>query len=200
MLRMPVFKLVLKVPYSRLQPYPPEDNELTNWGRMTHICVILHLEAAVYLARTNCIIEPEDISLRPGTYRTFWLGCTPRLIKYNDVMKSKLFPRYWPFVQGIHRSPVNSPHKGQWRGALIFSLIWAWINEWVNNREAGDLRRHRAHYDVHVMICDAFHKISLILFRVRFLPMTEQGLKRANEKKHCICNVLAIGWYLVHHR
>ena len=48
-------------------------------------------------------------------------------------------------------SPVNSPHKGQWRGALIFSLICAWINGWVNNREAGDLRRHRAHYDVTVM-------------------------------------------------
>ena len=32
-------------------------------------------------------------------------------------------PRYWPFVQGLHRSPVNSPHKGKWRGALIFSLI-----------------------------------------------------------------------------
>ena len=47
--------------------------------------------------------------------------------------------------------PVNSPHKGQWRGALMFSLIWAWINVWVNNGEAGDLRRHRAHYDVIVM-------------------------------------------------
>ena len=62
------------------------------------------------------------------------------------------FPRYWPFVRGIHRSPVNSPHKGQWRGALIFSLICAWINAWVNNREAGDLRRHRVHYDVIVMM------------------------------------------------
>ena len=41
-----------------------------------------------------------------------------------------------------HRSPVNSPHKGQWRGALIFPLIYAWINAWSNNREAGDLRRH----------------------------------------------------------
>ena len=39
------------------------------------------------------------------------------------------------------RSPVNSPHKGQWRGAFMFSLICAWINRWVNNREAGDLRR-----------------------------------------------------------
>ena len=47
--------------------------------------------------------------------------------------------------------PVNSPHKGQWRGALMFSMICAWINGWVNNREAGDLRRHRAHYDVTVM-------------------------------------------------
>ena len=62
------------------------------------------------------------------------------------------FPRNWPFVRGIHRSPVNSPHKGQWRGALMFSLIWVWINDWVNNREAGDLRRYRAHYDVIVMI------------------------------------------------
>ena len=48
-------------------------------------------------------------------------------------------------------SPVNSPHKSQWRGALMFSLIWAWINGWVNNREAGDLRRQRAHYDVIAM-------------------------------------------------
>ena len=50
-----------------------------------------------------------------------------------------------------HLSMVNSPHKGQWRGALMFSLICAWINSWVNNREAGDFRRHRAHYDVTVM-------------------------------------------------
>ena len=35
------------------------------------------------------------------------------------------------------------PHKGQWRGALMFSLICARINGWVNNREAGDLRRHQ---------------------------------------------------------
>ena len=67
---------------------------------------------------------------------------------HDDVIKWKNSPRYWPFVRGIHRSPVNSPHKGQWRGALMFSLICAWINSWVNNRDAGDLRRHRPHYDV----------------------------------------------------
>ena len=45
----------------------------------------------------------------------------------------------------------NSLHKGQWRRALMFSLICAWINGCVNNREAGDLRCHRTHYDVTVM-------------------------------------------------
>ena len=69
----------------------------------------------------------------------------------DDVIKWKYFPRNWPFVRGIHRSPVNSPHKGQWRGALMFSLIWAWINGCVNNHEAGDSRWHRASYDVAVM-------------------------------------------------
>ena len=70
---------------------------------------------------------------------------------HDDVIKWKHFPRNWPFVRGIHRSTVNSPHKGQWRGALMFSLIWVWKNGWVNNGKAGDLRHHRAHYDVSVM-------------------------------------------------
>ena len=43
------------------------------------------------------------------------------------------------------------PHKGQWRGALMFSLVCVWINGWVNNRAADDLRRYCAHYDVSVM-------------------------------------------------
>ena len=32
---------------------------------------------------------------------------------HDDVIKWKHFPRYWPFVWGIHQSTVNSPHKGQ---------------------------------------------------------------------------------------
>ena len=80
------------------------------------------------------------------------------VIQHDDIIKWKHFPRYWPFVWGVHRSLVNSQHKGQWRGALVFSLICAWINGWVNNREAGDLRRHRSHYDVIVM------KSMLIIF------------------------------------
>ena len=77
---------------------------------------------------------------------------------HDDVIKWKHFPRYWPFVRGIHLSPVNSPQKGQWRGALMPSLICAWINGSINIREAGDLRRHHAHYDVTVM----HHTVALV--------------------------------------
>ena len=71
---------------------------------------------------------------------------------HDDVIKWKHFPRHWPFVREIHRSPVNSPHKGQWRGALMFSLICTSTNGWANHRDDGDLRRHRAHYDVTVIL------------------------------------------------
>ena len=70
---------------------------------------------------------------------------------HDDVIEWKHFPRYWPFMRGIHRSPVKSPHKGQWSRVLMLSLIYTWRNGWVNTSEAGDLRRHRAHYDVIVM-------------------------------------------------
>ena len=48
-------------------------------------------------------------------------------------------------------SPVNSPHKGRWRGALMLSLLCAWTNGWVDNQDAGDLRRNHAHHDVTVI-------------------------------------------------
>ena len=43
------------------------------------------------------------------------------------------------------------PHKGQWLETLMFSLIYTWTNDWVNNRDTGELRCHHAHYDVTVM-------------------------------------------------
>ena len=70
---------------------------------------------------------------------------------HDDVIKWKHFPRYWPFVRGIHRSSVKSLHKSQWCGAVLFSFICAWVYGWANSDEAGDLRRHRAYYDVIVM-------------------------------------------------
>ena len=83
------------------------------------------------------------------------------LYDYWDVTGSDLYP-WWRYQMGIfsallalclgiHRLPVNSPHKGQWRWALKFSVICAWIHGWINNRGAGDLRRYRSHYDVVAM-------------------------------------------------
>ena len=86
----------------------------------------------------------ENHGLSMSSYKIF-------SVNHDDVIKWKHFPRNWPFVREIHRSPVNFPHKGQWRGALMFSLIYDWINDWVNNHEAGDLRRQHGHYDVIVM-------------------------------------------------
>ena len=83
-----------------------------------------------------------------------WASCyswAVTTLKHDDVIKWKHFPRYWPFVWAIHRSPVNSPQKGQWRGALMFSSIGACIKDWINNCEAGDSRCHNAHYDGTVM-------------------------------------------------
>ena len=77
---------------------------------------------------------------------------------------------WWRHQMGTFSASLNSPHKGQWRGALRFSLICAWINGWVNNRETGDLRRHRAHNDVIVMncyditVCKHWHQYNKTIF------------------------------------
>ena len=94
-------------------------------------------------------------SSRPGRFAKFshfsiksWYDTK---IHHDDVIKWKPFPRYGPYVRGIHRSPVNSPHKVQWRGALMFPWSVPLIIDWVNSRKAGDLRHHLAYYDVIVM-------------------------------------------------
>ena len=94
-----------------------------------------------------CFIVNE-YTTKCSHYRNNFNMC---LLSHDDVIKCKHFPCYWPFVRGIHQSPVDSPHKGQWRGALMFSLICAWTNDWANNRDAGGLIWHRAHYDVTLM-------------------------------------------------
>ena len=69
---------------------------------------------------------------------------------HNKIMMTS-FSALLAICAGNSPLPVNSPHKGQWRGALTFSVICVWINGWVNNREADDLRRYRTHHDVTVM-------------------------------------------------
>ena len=120
----------------------------SSWSKSLWLLMLLGLH--MYWCSTRNVTKFECyICISLCVEDTLFFTSTHKL--HDDVIKWKHFPRYWPFVRGSHRSTVNSPHKGQWRGALMFSLICVWINGWVNNRDSGDLRRHRAHHDVIVM-------------------------------------------------
>ena len=86
-------------------------------------------------ASTEVAMESENVSL----FSTWWRH------------QMETFSALLAICEGNSPVPVNSPHKGQWRGALMFSLISPCWNGWVNNREAADLRRNHAHYDVILM-------------------------------------------------
>ena len=107
-----------------------------------NVCEIFDVGTSLMSVSVVSFMTTDDVA-SAGQYQTrsaWW-----RHPKY------KKNPCYWPLVWGIHRWPVNSPHKGRWREALMFSLICPWIKGWINNREAGDLRRHRDPYNVIVM-------------------------------------------------
>ena len=137
-----------------------------------------------YLWTTNIIHRSQPNSM--GVIKIHFLHVSHVIcalfLDHDHVIKWKPFPRYWPFVWGIHQSLGNSQHKGQWRGALMFSFIWAWINVWVNNLEAGDLRRFRAHYGVIIMHqnnfdclkpCMSYHIIHNVWHRHRVCPLDD---------------------------
>ena len=113
---------------------------VTKWcivGCWAYICTLGFLQQVYSYLNVQTGIQ----STVPCIYRTQF--------SHDDVIKWKHFPHYWRICAGS--SLVNCLHKGQWRGALMFSITCAWINSWVNNGELGDLRRHRGHYNVIVM-------------------------------------------------
>ena len=68
--------------------------------------------------------------LKRGSYVNTMMGVLASLCREPcNVIKWKNCPRYWPYVRGIHRSPVNSPHKGQWHGALM--ILWSALEQIV---------------------------------------------------------------------
>ena len=107
--------------------------KLHNSGIIRLSCVFDSLASQMFVQQLVWTNMKEDIAFVRRNHReqmeTFNTGTALRkpLITW-DVIKWKHFPRYWPFVRGIHRSPVNYPHKSQWRGALMFSLMCTRIN------------------------------------------------------------------------
>ena len=96
------------------------------------------------------LLSSPQMSKKSSAVRNFVFTITK--FTHDEVIKRKHFPRYWRFARGIHQSPADSHHKGQWRRSLMASLIFAWTNAWASNRDAGDLRRRRTSYDVTVMM------------------------------------------------
>ena len=116
-----------------------------DWTVLTQIYHLTSIGIAIIKIKQaqDHLILMMEIPIYPNRWPWYWNGAEVPNWQHDDVIRWKHFPRNWPFV--------NSPHKGQWRGALMFSLICVWINGWVNNHEAVDLRCHPGHYDVIVM-------------------------------------------------
>ena len=130
----------------------------------------------------NLVLEISENKFHSSV--TIITRVTPAQPSHGVLINWKHFPRHWPFGRGIHRWPVNR-HEGQWRGVLMFSLIFAWIHSWVNNCEAGGLRRHRAHYDVTVMVlemCD----VRIPLDVVRTLRVCDNSVETPWHRMACI--------------
>ena len=122
---------------------------LGSWQSNHHTGRSLRWDCLVTCLCYQLITKSSDKTVAsPLSDQTRMVSCQVRRTESQNITwwrhQIENFPRYWPFVRGIH--------KGQWRAALMFSLISAWIKSWVNDRDVGDLRRHRAHYDVTVMI------------------------------------------------
>ena len=118
------------------------------------ICDIILCNGSLTAILSECWARNDMIYLYLGCYTGFY----PKHVHLNafyqechDDIKWKHFLHCWSFARGIHRSPVDSPHKGQWCEALMFYFICTWTNNWANNQDACDLRCHWAHYDVTVM-------------------------------------------------
>ena len=110
MVRISIWKLV-RVPKAHIQSFSLKFSSVlfvqyTNFG-----------ERIFWWAREALVKQPPVDTIH-GVNHAF-----PVSYYHDDVIKWKHFPFYWPFVRGIHRSPVNSLQKGQWRGALC--LLWA---------------------------------------------------------------------------
>ena len=100
------------------------------------------------MSRNGKINEPSFSTPHPGSTSWWWFW----LVSWSSVRVSRWRHQMEIFSALLTLCAGNSPVKGNDAGLWCFLWSAPWINGWVNNREAGDLRRHRAHYDVIVMM------------------------------------------------
>ena len=109
------------------------------------ILLVLHVSGCVWLTSLCMCIS----ACRTILYHSFE---NPAIVVWAMMTSSNgKKSRVTGPLCGKFTGPVNSPHKGQWRRALMVSLVCVWIKRWLNNRKAGDFRRHHARYEVIVI-------------------------------------------------
>ena len=168
------------------------DSSQMHWRGQVYCLTVQSIYSCAMLSDQYFVLLIQKAVMNASWYGANKSFCYHTSLQY-DVIKWKQFPRYWPFVWGSHRLPVNFAHKSQWRGALMLSLICAWINGWGNNRKAGDLRRRRAHYDVTVMIHNSklsYHSF-FISFRMHCIIYVH-AVSANNEEIYCWYGVLTV--------
>ena len=86
-----------------------------------------------------------------------WVGVSTRKVKYLEHIFSHDDAIKWKNFRATGHFAGNSPVPGEFpvqrpvtRSFDVFFDLF-WISGWVNNREAGDLRRYRAYYGAIVM-------------------------------------------------
>ena len=134
---------------------------MTIFQRSTHISLKYIQRRKRIIIILSCILFPVSNSILTicvVAFRSRWLLWYMTASWHGEISHSwwrhqmETFSALLAICAGNSSVPVNSLHKGQWRGALMFSLICVWINGWVNNHEAGDLRRYHVYYNVIVML------------------------------------------------
>ena len=122
-----------------------------------HMLSVIHIYIYICINFMRCMYF--DILMGMPTWKDILMLKLPTPPQHHSICitwwrhEMETFSGVIAICEGIYQPQVNSPHEGQWRGAWMFPLICAWTNGWANNRDAGDLRCHRAHYDVTAMTC-----------------------------------------------
>ena len=123
--------------------------------------------------RENRYVPNITKSSKNGEFAYFG-GCAV-LHSHDDGIKSKHFPRYWPFVRGNHRWPLNSPHKGQWRRALMFSL-WTIVRLMIWDAIALIMTSPQCHQHID-KICRFYASRSNIKWHLKIIWQTKMLLR-----------------------
>ena len=131
----------------------------------THLCVSRLLWVNTWYLKKKLFLFCKQHSSRWSSHHQVDMECIRKahIFFYTKSWWShqmETFSALLALCAGNSPVTVNSLHKGHWRGALMFSLICPWINRWLNNLEAGDLRHPCAHYDVIVMVWGEFNPLA----------------------------------------